>query len=183
MRLFAFAFILSLLTLQPAHTTEAGWALLRNGGHVVFLRHADAPGSGEPGNFDIENCTTQRNLSDRGRQQARRIGPLFLARAAPVARVLSSNYCRCLETARIAFGASLVETDPALDLLSGEDAANDEKLERVREIAVGHSGADNMVLVANEDVIMGVLGVSAREGEALILSRGDLHVAGRIRFN
>ena len=92
-----------LLGATAAQATEAGWALLRDGGHVVLMRHAMISGTTDPANFDIEKCTTQRNLSERGKQQARKIGALFAARAAPLERVLSSRYCRCLETARIAF--------------------------------------------------------------------------------
>ncbi len=91
---------------------RSGWALLRNGGHVILMRHAMAPGTGDPSNFDLENCRTQRNLSDRGRQQARRIGALFSARAEPVEKVLSSRWCRALDTARLAFGDRLVEPFP-----------------------------------------------------------------------
>ena len=64
------AVIALLLGVLPAQATEAGWALLRNGGQVVLMRHAIAPGNGDPANFDIENCGTQRNLSERGRLQA-----------------------------------------------------------------------------------------------------------------
>ena len=99
----------------PAQATEAGWALLRNGGHVVLLRHAMTTGTVEPPNFDIEKCATQLNLSERGRQQARKIGALFAARAAPVEKVLASRYCRTLETARLAFDDQKVEPMPALD--------------------------------------------------------------------
>jgi len=112
-------FVLALFLLAVpavAHATDAGWALLRDGGHVVLLRHAMVTGSTDPANFDIAKCATQLNLSARGQQQASKIGALFAARAAPIERVLSSRYCRCLDTARIAF-----ESDPEpfapLDLL------------------------------------------------------------------
>src|SRR5690606_4682165 len=59
--------LLLLLVSLPAQATEAGWALLRDGGRVVLMRHAMAPGTADPNSFDIENCRTQRNLSDRGR--------------------------------------------------------------------------------------------------------------------
>ena len=95
---------LLLLFAAEARATEAGWALLRDGEHVVLLRHAMAPGAADPANFDIEKCSTQRNLSERGKQQARKIGALFAARAAPTERVLTSRYCRTRETARLAFG-------------------------------------------------------------------------------
>jgi hypothetical protein len=105
--------IMLLLGALPAQATEAGWALLRNGGHVVLLRNAMTTGTVEPPNFDIEKCATQLNLSDRGRQQARKIGALFAARAAPLERVLASRYCRTLDTARLAFGDRLVDRWPA----------------------------------------------------------------------
>ena len=88
------AIVLLLLFAVEAKATEAGWALLRDGEHVVLMRHAMAPGAADPANFDIEKCSTQRNLSDRGKQQARKIGALFAARAAPTERVLTSRYCR-----------------------------------------------------------------------------------------
>ena len=96
--------VLLLAFAVEAGATEAGWALLRDGEHVVLLRHAMAPGAADPANFDIEKCSTQRNLSERGKQQARKIGALFAARAAPTERVLTSRYCRTMETARLAFG-------------------------------------------------------------------------------
>ena len=74
--------LLIVVLAAEATATEAGWALLRDGEHVVLLRHANAPGAADPGNFDIEKCSTQRNLSERGEQQARKIGALFAARAA-----------------------------------------------------------------------------------------------------
>ena len=69
-----------------AGATEAGWALLREGEQVILLRHAMAPGAMDPANFDITKCSTQRNLSERGKQQARKVGALFAARAAPTDR-------------------------------------------------------------------------------------------------
>ena len=177
--------LLFLALCTVAQATEAGWALLRDGGHVVLLRHANAPGTSEPANFDIERCATQRNLSDRGRQQARRIGALFAARAAPIEKVLTSNYCRCAETARLAFGDRLVEADARLDLLPGDEEANQAKADELSEFILNYTDSENLVLVVNEDIAMRLLGVSHREAEALILARGAerLSVAGRIRFN
>ena len=85
-----------LLPRRPA--TEAGWALLRDGGHVVLIRHAMSPGATDPANFDIDNCSTQRNLSERGQQQARQDRRAVCGARAPTERVLSSRYCRCLDT-------------------------------------------------------------------------------------
>lgn len=79
-------------------------ALLRAGGVVIAFRHALAPGSFDPEGFRLDDCGTQRNLDDEGRDQARRIGAWFRARALAPARVRSSPWCRCIDTATLAFG-------------------------------------------------------------------------------
>lgn len=180
-----FAFIFLLFGLLPAQATEAGWALLRDGGHVVLLRHAITPGTGEPANFDIGKCTTQRNLSDRGRQQARKMGALFLARSDFTERVLSSRYCNSLDTARIVFGDRIVEPFAPLDRLSGDEAAAKAQNDAVMKEIRAYSGSGNMVLVTHLENIVALTGSAAREGEALIVRpEGEgLHILGRIVFN
>jgi phosphohistidine phosphatase SixA len=177
--------LLAALFVSQANATEAGWALLRDGGHVVLLRHANAPGSGDPANFDLGKCSTQRNLSDRGRQQARRIGALFAARAAPVEKVLTSNYCRCRDTARLAFGDRIVENYEPLDFLPDDAEGNAEKAAALTQFILDYTDFGNLVMVVNEDVVEKLVGVQPREAEAIIVSRGgdSLSVAGRIRFN
>ncbi|MEQ9248053.1 MAG: histidine phosphatase family protein [Nitratireductor sp.] len=176
--------IILLFSVFPAQATEAGWALLRNGGQVVLMRHAIAPGSGDPANFDIENCGTQRNLSERGRLQARRIGALVDARAAPVEKVLASRYCRTRDTATQAFGSDMVELFPALDLPPDESAMEQQKAEILERIN-DYTGSGNLFLITHLEIIEALIGAPAREGEAIILSRGgdNLHAAGRIKFN
>lgn len=166
----------------PAQATEAGWALLRNGGHVVLLRNAMTTGTVEPPSFDIEKCATQLNLSDRGRQQARKIGALFEARAAPVERILASRYCRTLETARLAFDDRKVEPTAALD--KPTEATAEADTAAVMDIIRNYSGSDNIVLVTHLENIQALTGTTAREGEALIVGLdGDkLRVLGRIVF-
>jgi phosphohistidine phosphatase SixA len=166
-----------------AHATDAGWAALRDGGHVVLLRNAMVSGSSEPANFDIEKCNTQRNLSERGKQQARKIGALFGARAAPIERVQSSRYCRCLDTARIAF-----ETEPeafaALDPLNGDATAKAEQKAAIMDEIRAYSGSDLLVMVTHLENIRELTGVSPREGEAVIVEpEGEgLRVLGRVVF-
>jgi broad specificity phosphatase PhoE len=179
------AFVAALLIAVPAQATEAAWALLRNGGQVVLLVHANAPGIGDPANFDLENCRTQRNLSDRGRQQARRIGALFAARAAPVEAVYTSRYCRARETATLAFGDSLTEDFDALDPVAEDADLAAERLEAVRLLVAEHLGSDTIVLVTHIDNIVQWLGVRPREAEAFVVNADEdgLSVAGRIIFN
>jgi broad specificity phosphatase PhoE len=177
-------FFLLLLFTSAAGATEAGWALLREGGHVVLLRHGYAGGTTDAPQVDLDDCRTQRGLSNRGKQQARRIGSLFAARAEPVEQVYTSRFCRCRETADLAFGSRLVKDLPALD--PPADAAAEQVLrDEVTALVKGFTGSGNLVLVTHEDVIRALTGSSAREGEAVILRQGAdrLEVAGRITFN
>jgi phosphohistidine phosphatase SixA len=166
-----------------AGATEAGWALLRDGGRVVLLRHAMANGSMEPANFDIEKCSTQRNLSDRGKRQADEIGSLFAARAAPIGRVLSSRYCRCLDTARIAFEREPEPFTP-LDPPDADPAKRAAQMAAITDEVRNYSGSDNLVMVTHLEDIKELTGISPREGEAVVvgLEGGRLHVLGRITF-
>ncbi|MEW9836036.1 histidine phosphatase family protein [Mesorhizobium marinum] len=166
-----------------AGATEAGWALLREGEHVVLLRNAMAPGASEPANFDIEKCSTQRRLSERGKLQARKMGALFAARAAPTERVLSSRYCRTLETARLAFGGA--EEFAALDPPAADETTRKQQIEAVMREIRGYSGSGNFILVTHLETIQALTGQTAREGEAVIVGpEGDgLKVLGRIIFN
>ncbi len=95
--------LLSFFFSFPAFATESNaeaWEAFREGRAVLMLRHALAPGTGDPGNFKVDDCSTQRNLNDRGREQARAWKPLLAEHGIDQARVFSSQWCRCLETAR-----------------------------------------------------------------------------------
>ena len=76
---------------------------LEDGGKLIFIRHAYAPGNGDPDGFNLNDCSTQRNLSDDGREQALRIGEFFTKNKIEIDKVISSEWCRCKETAKIAF--------------------------------------------------------------------------------
>jgi phosphohistidine phosphatase SixA len=178
----ALAAILLLASL-PASATEAGWALLRDGGQVVLISHANASGITEPADFDPRQCSTQRNLSDRGRQQGRRMGALFPARAAPVDEVLTAPTCRAYITATLAFGNA--EVFDALDDLAPGSEAEAEQLDALREHVLDYMGAGNLVMVTHPATIQALVGVVPRDGEAIILSRSpeEIGVAARITFN
>src|SRR4051812_2058161 len=156
------------LLASSAAATEAGWALLREGGQVVLIRHALTAGTADPPGLDIGNCATQRNLSDRGKLQARKMGALFAARAAPVERVLSSRYCRCLDTARFAFGEGVTEAEPALDPLPADEGGREAQLAAMRKLFAGFAGSGNMVLITHGENIAALTGQVPREGEAVI---------------
>ena len=174
-----------LICASAAGATEAGWALLREGGQVVLMRPAIAPGAGAPPNLYTSDCRTQRNLSDRGRQQAKRIGALFDTRAERVERVLSSRYCRCLDTARIAFRGVEPEPFEALDPPHGDEAAAKARRDAVLSVVDDFSGQGNLVMITHLETIKALTGQSPRGGEALIVRRNGeaLHVLARIVFN
>ena len=99
---------LALLALPvQAQASEALWALLKSGGQVVIMRHAATDGTaGDRDTMRLEDCSAQRNLSPSGRDEARRIGSAFKARGITVDDVRSSLWCRCLDTATLAFGTA-----------------------------------------------------------------------------
>lgn len=172
---------LGLVARRPALADEALWARLREGGHVVMIRHATAPGTGDPPGFRIDDCATQRNLDEAGRDEARRIGAAFRARGVPVGRVLSSRWCRCLETARLAFGRA--EPWPALDSYFEAPERDAQLTPVVRPLIGRHAERDTLVLVTHNVNIRAVTGIAPASGEMVVLtprSDASFKVAGRI---
>src|SRR6266446_4649536 len=98
------ATVLCASAISTATATESIWEALRTPGSVVVLRHSYAPGTFDPPSARLDDCSTQRNLDASGRAQARRIGEAFRQNGIAVGAVLSSPRCRCLDTARLAFG-------------------------------------------------------------------------------
>jgi phosphohistidine phosphatase SixA len=157
--------------IQPASASEEAWRALRQGGAVALIRHARAPGTGDPAGFQLEDCTTQRNLSDAGRKQAKRLGARFAAEGVHVARVLSSRWCRALDTARLAFG-SKVEPASALDSFFDDRRMGQSQTSAARQLVTEwryREGA--LVLVTHQVNITALTGVSPGEGEVVVLAR------------
>ncbi|MGH7345346.1 MAG: histidine phosphatase family protein [Candidatus Rokuibacteriota bacterium] len=165
-----------------AAADEAVWALLRGGGQVVLMRHAvTTPGVGDPAGFRLEDCSTQRNLTDAGREDARRVGAALRTRGVPVARVLSSPWCRCLETARLAFGAA--EPWPPLSNLYDNRAREAEQLRALREIAGHRPTSGNLLLVTHGSVVLPLTGIQPAPAELVVLTpdnSGHFKLAGRL---
>ncbi len=153
----------------PSLASEVAWHALREGGTVVLLRHAQAPGTGDPPGFRLGDCSTQRNLSSEGREQARQIGARFTANQIPIERVLSSEWCRCLDTARLAFG-DRVEPFPALNSFFSNQDAEGAQTRAVRELVEGWRAQSGvLVLVTHQVNITALTGVFPAEGEILVL--------------
>ena len=167
--LSAFALIAFSFSASEAGSTEAAWARLSTGGYTILLTHALAPGTGDPPFFELDDCTTQRNLSDRGRQQARRRGVRFAARAVSISRVYSSQWCRTMDTASNAFR---VDPEPleALNLVIDDPDALAAQTEEIIEVIRGFRGPGNQVMVTHPEIVEALTGIIPREGEAVIVA-------------
>ncbi|MET0855622.1 MAG: histidine phosphatase family protein [Telluria sp.] len=146
--------------------------VLRSGGHVILMRHAvTVPGIGDPAGFELGQCATQRNLSQAGRADAAKIGERFRQERIPVAAVLSSRWCRCLDTARVAFGRA--EPAPMLDSMFLDEAdARQRKLLDVRAYLKSSGGAGNIVMVTHDVNIQALGGGHMRPGEMAVAAVG-----------
>jgi len=166
----------------PAAASDDLWALLRSGGQIIFMRHAiTTPGVGDPPGMRLDDCKTQRNLTDDGRQHARRVGEAFRTRGIAVTRVLSSPWCRCLETAKLAFGTP--EVSSALGNLFGRPEARAEQVRRMRAMVGVSPGPGNVVWVSHGSTIVELTGVNPDTAEMVVLTPqgGDrFTIAGRL---
>ena len=172
----------ALLWAAAAQADEALWHRLKQGGQVVLIRHAlTEPGVGDPPGFVITDCGTQRNLSEAGRAEAQRLGAAFQARAIPVARVLTSPWCRCIDTAKIAFGAA--QRHPALGNLFELPQNRERQMAAFRELIAKAPKVGNLILVTHGSTTMAFTGVSPATAEMVVLSPGaggQFELAGRI---
>lgn len=174
--------LLWLSALPAATADEALWAALRDGGHVALMRHALAPGGGDPEGFRVDDCSTQRNLSDAGREQARATGARFRAHGIERAVVHSSRWCRCLETARL-LGLGPVTPFAALDSLFSDRSLEPARSAAVRALIRAHvHAAPPLVLVTHQANITPLSAVYPGSGEIVVLrvDGGEITVAGRI---
>jgi broad specificity phosphatase PhoE len=162
---------------------DAVWKLLGRGGHVVLVRHASTEaGLGDPPGFRLGDCATQRNLSEAGREEARRLGEAFRARDIPVGRVLSSRWCRCIDTARLAFGRA--EGWPPLDSFFDDRSREPGQTAAVRRLVAERPAEGNLVLVTHNVNITALAGISPAPGELVVLTPredGTFTVTGRLR--
>ena len=96
-----FSILLQFIPISNLLANEKLWDAFKSGNHIILIRHAFAPGFSDPENFNVKDCTTQRNLNNTGRNQARRIGDLFRMQGIQYTKIYSSQWCRCLETAKL----------------------------------------------------------------------------------
>jgi phosphohistidine phosphatase SixA len=183
--MFGWLLVGCLLAPTLVRADEALWTLLRSGGQVVLLRHAlTDPGVGDPPGMKLGDCGTQRNLSDDGRGEARRLADALRSRGIPVASVQSSPWCRCLETARLVFGRE-AEVQPALGNLFGRRDLEPQQLAALRKLVERPAQRGNAFLVTHGSTTYALTGVSPATTEMVVLtpkSGGGFAVAGRLRI-
>lgn len=154
---------------RPAAPADGSpWDALRVPGAVVVVRHSYAPGGFDPPGARLDDCSTQRNLDESGRAQARRIGAAFRERGIMVGAVLSSPRCRCLDTARLAF-----EKVEAWEPLQGalDDAARRKRqVAEIRQRVAAHRAGSPLVLVTHGSVVTDLTGRNIRMGELVVLT-------------
>ena len=184
MRLFYIILIIFIILTNgiKADTETQVLKNLKNGGNLIFIRHAYAPGGGDPDNFDINDCSTQRNLSDTGREQSKKIGNFFKKNKIPIDQVISSEWCRCKETAKIAF--EKFEIKNFLNSFFSEKFAKN-RISQIRDLKeyVNNWNSDkNLVLVTHYVVISEALNYAPDSGEIVISDR-NFKIIGNIKIN
>ena len=169
------------LPFAAARAEDDPWQLLMRPGAVILFRHATAPGTGDPARFVLGDCSTQRNLDDKGRAEARALGAAFRRRGIPVGRVVSSQWCRSRETAELAFPGK-VEEEPAFNSFFGNRAAEPAATAAARQIIAGWKGPGVLVAVTHQVNISALTGVAPRSGEGIIVDATgeEYRVLGRL---
>lgn len=147
------------------------WSQLRQADthYYVLMRHAIAPGTGDPANFQLNDCSTQRNLSEAGRDQARRTGDVFRENNVAVGQVFSSEWCRCLETAEL-MDLAPVERFPVINSFFRDRAQEPEQTQQLREFMVDNRDEPGVtVLVTHFVNVAAIAGSGVSSGEMVVM--------------
>ena len=172
--LLRFQLIFCLLISASSGAVAAGpdalWAAVREGSAFVVMRHALAPGTGDPEAFDVSNCATQRNLSDAGRRQAMQIGDRLRANGVAQAAVFSSAWCRCLDTARL-LDVGPVETLAPLNSFFRNWQSRDPQMAALTSWLSSHKPTSPLILVTHQVNVTALTGVYPKSGDMIVVRR------------
>ena len=178
--------ILALLLALPAAVDStraddtAALATLRAGAHVALMRHADAPGgAGDPPGFRLEDCATQRNLSDKGRADAAKIGARLKAEGIRIEKILASPWCRCMETARL-LQLGPVEAAPTFSNVFVLRDQTEALTSGARAVIDAWKGSGILLVVTHGANIFALTGVSPASGEIVVVRSGSREAVGRL---
>ena len=152
---------------------------LKEGKKLIFIRHAIAPGNGDPDNFNIKDCSTQRNLDKNGINQSKKIGLFFKSNKIKIDKVLSSEWCRCTDTAKYAF--ENFETFDALNSFYDERfSANETKqINDLKQYIKNWKSDKNLVFVTHYVVISSIFNTGTSSGE-IIVSDKNFNILGSV---
>ncbi|MDF1719618.1 MAG: hypothetical protein P1U65_02990 [Minwuia sp.] len=169
---------------QANTATEAElWQAVRDGRAVILMRHALAPGTGDPAGFDVNECVTQRNLSDFGRDEARAIGDRLRANGLGQAVVRSSAWCRCWETAEL-LGVGQVENLQPLDSVYSRPERREPQTAALRSWLVDWQGDQPLIMVSHRTNVRALTGINISTGEMVFMTigaDGDVTVLGTLQ--
>jgi phosphohistidine phosphatase SixA len=162
--------LMILFFLLPGTVAANDWSALEQPGAVAIMRHALAPGTGDPSSFKLGDCSTQRTLDDRGRAQARAIGEAFRTRGIAFDRVFTSQWCRTRETAEL-LGLGDVTDAPALNSFFQDFSTRESQTADARALLAGEEG--RLILVTHQVNISALTGRTTRSGEVLVIRSGE----------
>ena len=163
------------------NASEQAWKTAQEGDKIILIRHSLAPGGGDPAGFKIDDCKTQRNLNRAGINQSKKIGKLFKQNNVPVDQVLSSQWCRCKDTAKYAFGDFKEFTALNSTFQSPYDKNEGKQLNELYDFVSKWDGkGKNLVLVTHYSIITAVTNAVPSSGE-IVLANKDFDVLGTIQ--
>ena len=179
MRKLASIAFLILFYASPTFSDEKILNSLYEGGKIIFIRHAIAPGNGDPEDFKIDDCSTQRNLSQSGIYQSKLIGLFFKENNIKIDKVFSSEWCRCKDTAEIAF--KNYKTFKALNSFYDPKFVENEKkqIKDLKKFIKEWDSDKNIIFVTHYVVILSVLNMGVSSGEIVVADK-DLNIIGSI---
>jgi phosphohistidine phosphatase SixA len=162
---------ITLTSMIKADSNENMISELQEGSKIVFIRHAYAPGVGDPENFNIKDCSTQRNLDTNGKEQAKKIGNYFTKNKIPIYKIISSEWCRCKETALLGF--KNFETKDFLNsFFSSKFQKNrNHQIRDLKEYVKKLETNKNLIFVTHYVVISEILDYAPSSGEIVISDR------------
>ena len=174
--------IILLIGTVRAESENSLWQALSQGGHIALLRHAIAPGTGDPANFRLHDCSTQRNLSEVGRTQAENIGHQLREQGIKDARVYSSQWCRCIETAQL-LGFENVEELPLLNSFFREFQRQEPQTKQLGEWLARQTLDTPTILVTHQVNITALTGIFPQSGELIIakVTGGKIATIGTVK--
>ena len=168
--------------LNSAFSNEKLISSLKEGGKLIFIRHAHAPGNGDPKNFNLKDCSSQRNLNQEGINQSKKIGLFFTQNKIQIDKILSSEWCRCKDTAKYAFN-NYKTFDALNSFYDARFAKNKTKqIKDLKKYISSWNSKKNLVLVTHFVVISETLGVGSASGE-IIVSDKNFNIISSIETN